>query len=101
MENIIKNHIQEHYYNANVRTLIQAKIVLLLVFFLLIGCNSEIEIQEIQNSVSVSGIGSVMSQPDMVLMNVSFSHTAPTTQEAKKAFTWAAKSPTALGWKER
>ncbi|MDR3061352.1 MAG: SIMPL domain-containing protein [Dysgonamonadaceae bacterium] len=30
-------------------------------------------------------MGTVLAQPDMVLMNVSFSHTASTTKEAKKA----------------
>jgi uncharacterized protein YggE len=53
--------------------------------FLLISCNSRVQVQESQNSVSVSGIGTVLAQPDMVLMNVGFSHTAPTTKEAKKA----------------
>jgi uncharacterized protein YggE len=56
-----------------------------LMLFLLISCNSRIQVQESQNSVSVSGIGTVLAQPDMVLMNVGFSHTAPTTKEAKKA----------------
>lgn len=46
------------------------------------SCN--LKVQENQNSVSVSGIGTVLSQPDMVLMNISFSHTAATTKEAKK-----------------
>ncbi len=51
--------------------------------FSLTSCN--LRVQENQNSVSVSGIGTVLAQPDMVLMNVSFSHTAPTTKEAKTA----------------
>lgn len=42
------------------------------------------KIQESQNSVSVSGIGTVLAQPDMALMNISFYHTASTTKEAKK-----------------
>lgn len=54
-----------------------------LMLFILTSCNSKV--QESQNSVSVSGIGTVLSQPDMVLMNVSFSRTASTTKEAKKA----------------
>ncbi|MDR0305235.1 MAG: SIMPL domain-containing protein [Chitinispirillales bacterium] len=83
MENINKNHNQERHYNADVRTLTRTGIVFLLVLFLLISCNSKV--QESQNSVSVSGIGTVLAQPDMVLMNVSFSHTAPTTKEAKNA----------------
>ncbi|MDR1698326.1 MAG: SIMPL domain-containing protein [Prevotellaceae bacterium] len=57
----------------------------LLMLFLLISCNSRVLVQESQNSVSVSGIGTVLAQPDMVLMNIGFSHTAPTTKEAKKA----------------
>lgn len=39
--------------------------------------------QESQHSVTVSGTGTVTAQPDMVRMNVSFAHTAPTTKEAK------------------
>lgn len=58
-------------------------IALLVMFFGLSSCNTKI--QETQDAVSVSGIGTVLAQPDMVLMNVSFSHTAPTTKEAKKA----------------
>lgn len=54
-----------------------------LMLFLLTSCNSKV--QESQDSVSVSGIGTVLAQPDMVLMNVTFSHTASTTKEAKKA----------------
>jgi len=54
-----------------------------LMLFLAISCNTEV--QESKDSVSVSGIGTVLAQPDMVLINVSFSHTAPTTKEAKKA----------------
>jgi len=60
-------------------------IAFLAMFFLLISCNSRVQVQESQNSVSVSGIGTVLAQPDMVLMDVSFSHTAQTTKEAKKA----------------
>ncbi|WP_163267733.1 SIMPL domain-containing protein [Dysgonomonas sp. 216] len=58
-------------------------ITFLLMLFLVTSCNSKV--QESQNSISVSGIGTVLVQPDMVLMNVSFSHTAPTTKEAKKS----------------
>ncbi|MDL2223966.1 SIMPL domain-containing protein [Bacteroidales bacterium OttesenSCG-928-M06] len=54
-----------------------------LMLFLLTSCNLKVE--ESQDSISVSGIGTVLAQPDMVLMNISFSHTAPTTKEAKKA----------------
>lgn len=54
-----------------------------LMLFALTSCNPNG--QESQDSVSVSGIGTVLAQPDMVLMNVSFSHTAPTTKQAKQA----------------
>ena len=54
-----------------------------LILFLLSSCN--LKVQEGQDSVSVSGIGTVLAQPDMVLMSVGFSHTAPTTKEAKTA----------------
>jgi len=54
-----------------------------LMLFLLSSCN--LKVQEGQDSVSVSGIGTVLAQPDMVLMSVGFSHTAPTTKEAKTA----------------
>ena len=81
----IKNHNHAHYYNVNARKLTRMGIAFSLMLFLLISCNSRVQVQESQNSVSVSGIGTVLAQPDMVLMNVSFSHTAPTTKEAKKA----------------
>lgn len=58
-------------------------IALLVVLLGVTSCNPKV--QESQHSVSVSGIGTVLAQPDMVLMNVSFSHTASTTKEAKKA----------------
>ena len=54
-----------------------------LILFSLSSCN--LKVRENQDSVSVSGIGTVLAQPDMVLMNVSFSHTAPTTTQAKTA----------------
>ena len=54
-----------------------------LMLFALVSCN--LKVQDNQDSVSVSGIGTVLAQPDMVLMNVSFSHTAPTTKQAKTA----------------
>ena len=83
MINNIKNHSQEYYYYVNSRKLTRTGTVFSLMFFLLISCNSKV--QESQNSVSVSGIGTVLAQPDMVLMNVNFFHVAPTTKEAKKA----------------
>ena len=54
-----------------------------IMLFLLISCDTKV--QESQDTVSVSGIGTVFTQPDMVLMNISFSHTAPTTKAAKNA----------------
>ncbi|MDR1247760.1 MAG: SIMPL domain-containing protein [Treponema sp.] len=37
-----------------------------------------------QSSVSVSGIGAVMAQPDMAQMSINFSHVAQTTKQAKE-----------------
>jgi uncharacterized protein YggE len=37
-----------------------------------------------QSTVSVSGIGTVMVQPDMVQMSIAFSHVAQTTRQAKE-----------------
>jgi uncharacterized protein YggE len=54
----------------------------LFAIFLLIGCNTKK--QEDQSTVSVSGIGTVLVQPDMVRMNINFSYTAQTTQQAKR-----------------
>ena len=54
-------------------------------FMLVLFTSCNTKVQENQDSVSVSGIGTVLAQPDMVLMNVAFSHTAPTTKEAKTA----------------
>ena len=45
------------------------------------SCN--LNVREGQDSVSVSGIGTVLAQPDMVVMNIGFSHTAKTTKQAK------------------
>ena len=51
---------------------------------LLLSVSCDTPVPESQNTVSVSGIGSVSVQPDMVQINVSFSHVAPTTREAKR-----------------
>ena len=48
---------------------------------LMTSCN--VNVPEGRDSVSVSGIGTVLAQPDMVLMNIGFSHTAKTTKLAK------------------
>jgi uncharacterized protein YggE len=37
-----------------------------------------------QSTISVSGIGTVMVQPDMVQMSINFSHVAQTTKQAKE-----------------
>jgi len=50
--------------------------------FLLVACNAQK--QGNLSTVSVSGIGTVLAQPDMVQMNINFSHVAQTTQEAKR-----------------
>jgi len=50
-------------------------------FLLMTSCN--LNVREGQDSVSVSGIGTVLAQPDMVVMNIGFSHTAKTTKQAK------------------
>lgn len=36
------------------------------------------------NSITVSGIGTALAQPDMALVNINFAHIAPTMKEAKK-----------------
>jgi uncharacterized protein YggE len=37
-----------------------------------------------QSTVSVSGTGAVMAQPDMVQVTINFSHVAQTTKQAKE-----------------
>jgi len=51
---------------------------------LLAGCCAD-KSQKSQSTVSVSGIGTVLVQPDMAMMNVNISHIAPTTREARLA----------------
>ena len=63
------------------RNVLSIMIATLIVLFSA-SCNSNK--QEIPNSVAVSGIGTAQAQPDMARMNLSFGHTAQTTQEAKK-----------------
>ena len=41
--------------------------------------------QDKPGTITVTGTGSVMAQPDMAQVTIHFSHTAPTTQEAKSA----------------
>ena len=49
--------------------------------FLFSGCSSDE--QENQSTITVSGIGTVLVNPDTVQMNVMYSHVAQTTKEAK------------------
>jgi len=51
-------------------------------FLLLFGCT--LKVQENQSTVSITGIGTVLVQPDMVQMSISYSHVARTTREAKE-----------------
>jgi len=65
--------------------MIKNRITMAVVFFavfLLIACNTQK--QGNQSTVSVSGIGTVLAQPDMVQMNINFSYVAQTTQQAKR-----------------
>lgn len=57
-------------------------IVTVLLSILLIGCSQNSK--ENQSVVTVSGIGTVLVNPDMVQMNVSSSYTAQTTKAAKE-----------------
>jgi uncharacterized protein YggE len=49
------------------------------------GCNSENQQQQTQSTISVFGIGTVLTQPDMVQMNISLSNVAQTTRQAQEA----------------
>ena len=82
VKSIIDANISNNFKHPSMYKKRFTGIVFSLMLFLLISCNSKV--QETQNSVSVSGIGTVLAQPDMVVMNVNFFHTAPTTKEAKK-----------------
>ena len=57
-------------------------IAFLLMLFSQISCTTKV--QENQSTVSVSGIGTVLAQPDIVQITIKFSHVASTTQEARK-----------------
>ncbi|MCL1938841.1 MAG: SIMPL domain-containing protein [Candidatus Azobacteroides sp.] len=96
MEKNSQNHNQAHSGDANARNrasnsfrhIIANRNMLMSIacsfmLFLLMSC--EAKVQKNLSVVSVSGIGSVLAQPDMVQMNVNISHTASTTKEAKKA----------------
>jgi uncharacterized protein YggE len=65
------------------------RVVLMIIPALICGvvftnCSTD-KVQENQSTVSVSGIGTVLAQPDMVQMNINFSHIASTTREARRA----------------
>ena len=55
--------------------------IALLAVFLLAGCVLK---QDTQSTILVSGLGAVLVQPDMLRMNIYFSYTAQTTQQAKR-----------------
>jgi len=57
-------------------------VIILCTVFLLFGCT--LKIQENQSTVTVTGIGTVLVQPDMVQMSISYSYLAQTTREAKE-----------------
>jgi uncharacterized protein YggE len=57
-------------------------VFLLFIPVFIIACNENKPDE--QSTVSVSGTGTVLVQPDMVQMNVSFSHVAQTTKQAKE-----------------
>jgi uncharacterized protein YggE len=57
-------------------------VFILFVLFFITACNGNNPNK--QSTVSVSGIGTVIVQPDMVQMNISFSHVAQTTKQAKE-----------------
>jgi uncharacterized protein YggE len=55
-----------------------------LVFVLLLsGCGAAKQ-EDGQSTVSVSGVGTVLAQPDMAAMSVSLRHVAPTTRQAQE-----------------
>lgn len=60
-----------------------ALVAMVAMLFSVSSCNCKM--QKDKQSVSVSGIGTVLTQPDMVQMSIGFSHTAATTKEAKNA----------------
>lgn len=57
-------------------------IVTTLTLLLFSSCNSNKK--ENLNSITVSGIGTAIAAPDLAQININFSHTAPTTTEAKR-----------------
>jgi len=87
-----QNYSQMYHYGISVKKIMPISfkhinkaftgIALSLMLLFLIGCSTKV--QENQNSVLVSGIGTVFAQPDMVQININFYHTAPTTREAKR-----------------
>jgi uncharacterized protein YggE len=57
-------------------------VFLLFNLVLVMACN--VNKPDGQSTVSVSGIGAVMAQPDMVQITINFSHVAQTTKQAKE-----------------
>jgi uncharacterized protein YggE len=58
--------------------------VVFLVFSLVLVAACTVNNPDGQSTVSVSGIGAVMAQPDMVQVTINFSHVAQTTKQAKE-----------------
>ena len=52
--------------------------------------------QTTPNTITVSGTGTVMVQPDMAQISIHFTHTAPTTQEAKNVVAKAMRQVQAI-----
>ena len=53
------------------------------IFIILAFSGCSVRVKDNQSTITVSGIGTVLVKPDMVQMNISYSHTARTTREAK------------------
>jgi uncharacterized protein YggE len=56
---------------------------LALIAIFVLACNKETERQN-QSTISVSGIGTVTAQPDMIQLSITLSKVAPTTKEAQE-----------------
>jgi uncharacterized protein YggE len=64
-----------------IRYLLACTLALIAVFVL--GCNKETE-QKAQSTISVSGIGTVTAQPDVIQLSITLSKVAQTTKEAQE-----------------
>jgi uncharacterized protein YggE len=67
--------------NMNLKLIFKSVLVFIL-SFLAIGCNG---FKNNQGIVSVSGIGTVITSPDMAQIHLYFKNVSPTTEEAKNA----------------